>query len=345
MRKKPICLASDNYTEVHPAVLESLSKVNQGSAPSYGADFSTAEAQRLIQTAFASSCKVFITPSGTGANVFALKLALRRHESVLCTDIAHINYQESGAAEYVIGCKLIAIPHENGKLTPQAVVKRVKIERAFGKHSTSPRVLSITQPTEFGTVYTLDELQALSRVCKEENLLLHIDGSRIYNAAAFLNVPLSAITQAASVDILALGGTKNGLMCAEAVCIFNKNLEEGSDCIHKQTLQLVSKMRYLSAQFIPFFNNELWRTLALQANVQAQKIAAIIAKTPGCTLSFPVQTNQIFFTVPAKHLSVIQENIQCYVWDNDKNEIRFVTSWNTSDEDVEAVRALLCGII
>ena len=306
----------------------------------YGTDPWTDEAQKLIQEAFKIHCKVFIVPTGTGANVFGLKLACRRYESVICTDIAHIQYQESGATESIIGCKLLTVPHQEGKVTPNALLKKLKTERAFGKHSTSPRVLSITQPTEIGTIYKMDKLASLSKLCHEENLLLHIDGSRLYNAVAALQVSMHDMVKAAQVDILSLGGTKNGLMGAEALVIFNDALKEGSDHLHKQTLQLISKMRYLSTQYIPFFKNNLWHTLAAQANQKAQEIVSIIKATPHLSLSYPVETNQIFFTAPPSWIPLIQEEIFCYPWDREKNEIRFIASWNTSEQDIENIRSV-----
>ncbi len=282
--------------------------------------------------------------TGTGANVLALKLACRRHESTICTDIAHIQYQESGAAESIVGCKLLTVPHQSGKVTPQTLLKKLKSERAFGKHSTVPRVLSITQPTEIGTVYTLEELKRLSVLCKEEGLLLHMDGCRLYNAAVSLQMDLGEIVAAAGVDLLSLGGTKNGLMGAESLLIFNPSLYEGSDHLQKQTLQMLSKQRYLSAQYIPFFQNDLWYSLAKQANDQAREIASFLQTIPHLAISYPVETNQIFFTAPACWIPHIQEKIFCYLWDNDKNEIRFITSWNTSDEEVNRVKQALTEV-
>jgi threonine aldolase len=193
MTQNKINLASDNWSSAHPLIMNAVVEANQDYAPSYGSDGYTEEAQKLIQYALGAKCKVFMMPTGTGANIVALKLACRRHESVICTDIAHIQYQESGAAESIIGCKLLTAPHVGGKITVPTIIKKLSSERAFGKHSTSPRVLSIAQPTEVGTVYTLDELAVLSNLCKEEGLLFHIDGSRLYNAAASLKVSLETI--------------------------------------------------------------------------------------------------------------------------------------------------------
>jgi threonine aldolase len=335
---KKVCLASDNFAPAHPYILQAVAEANTDFAPSYGSDSWTEKSSSLIAEAMGSPCKVLITSSGTGANVLALKLMCRRHESVICTDSAHINFQEAGAAESIVGCKLLAIPHTLGKMDPEALLKKVKNERLFGKHTTSSKVVSITQPTEYGTVYTLEELKALSKICREEKLLLHIDGSRLYNAAVFLNTSLKSIVDAASPDIISLGGTKNGLLCTESLVIFNKDLQEGSDYMHKQTLQLVSKMRFLSSQYIPFFQNDLWKTLASQANQKTQSLADILKNTLGVQLSYPVETNQIFFTVPKPWIPHIQEKITCFLMNQEKNEIRFVTSWNTSEDDITAVR-------
>lgn len=345
MSHPKIYLASDNWAPVHPSIIKAIVDANDGYAPAYGSDIWTEEAQKTIQNAFNSKCKVFIVPTGTGANIFGLRLACRRYESVICTDIAHINYQESGAAESIIGCKLLAVPHENGKVTPHSILRKLKSERAFGKHSTSPRILSITQPTEVGTVYHLEELRSLSKLCREENILVHMDGSRLYNAAIYLKVTLHEIIDSGQVDILSLGGTKNGLAGAEALLIFNESLQAGSEHLQKQTLQLMSKMRYISAQYLPFFKNDLWKTLAAQANQQAQKIAAIIKAIPHLSLSYPVETNQIFFTAPASWLPLIQKEIFCYPWNQEKNEMRFITSWNTSDQEVRTVETILTKIL
>ena len=342
MTKEKICLASDNFTSAHPLIIDAIVEANQVScAPSYGADAWTAKAEQLIQHVFKTQPKVLIVPTGTGANILALKIAAKRYESVLCTDIAHINYQESGAAESVAGCKLLTVPHREGKITLEGLTKKLRTEKAFGKHSTHPRILTISQSTEVGTVYSLDELKALSKFCKEEGLFFHIDGSRLYNAAVHLDVSLDEIVRAASVDMLSLGGSKNGLLCAESLLIFNPALHEGADHLHKQTLCLVSKMRYLSAQYIPFFQKELWHTLASTANQRAREIADLISLTPHLTLSYPFQTNQIFFTAPSSWIPILQEHIFCHTWDKEKNEIRFVTSWNTTKEDVLAVKHVL----
>lgn len=339
MPKEKVYLASDNFAPAHPSIIDAISEANTGFAPAYGSDAWSEKAEKLIQAAFQRDCKVVIVPNGTGANVLGLKLSCRGYQSVICTDIAHLQYQESGAAESIVGCKLLTIPHVEGKATPEAIVKKLKSERAFGRHSTSPRVLSITQPTEVGTVYSLEELRALSELCIEENLLLHVDGARFFNAVLHLGTTFEKMVQ--GLDLLTLGGTKNGLIGAEALLIFNPSVQEGWDYLQKQTLQLVSKMRYLSAQFIPFFEKKLWETLASKANLKAQEIASLIEQCPHLNISYPVQTNQIFFTAPASWIPIIQEKIYCYLWNEEKNEVRFIASWCTSESDIDKVRELL----
>ncbi len=334
-----ICLASDNYTGAHPDVLQAVLEANQGTAQSYGEDLWTKKAEELIQEVLERKGKVHIVPSGTGANVFALKLACQGPASVICSDISHINTNETGAAEAVVGCKLLLVPHENGKISPDKILKRMKAETMFGKHSTFPAILSITQSTEVGTVYSLKEIKTLSKFCKEHNLLFHMDGSRLYNAAASLDASLYELTQ--DLDLLSLGGTKNGMIQAEALVIFHPELQKNSEYVQKQILLLISKARFQSAQFIPYFEKKLWKSLAEHANKQAKKIAAVVEKSKPLRLSYPVETNQIFFTAPADVISKIQDRIACYVWNEEKGEIRFVTSWLTTDEEVRVVQKIL----
>lgn len=339
-----ISLASDNWSGAHPLIMQAVIDANEGYAKAYGADPWSDKAKELIEHEVGRRCKIFFVPTGTGANVFGLRLCLKPYQSVICSDIAHIHYQEAGAFEAIAQCKLLTIPHDQGKVRCVDVLKKLEKERAFGLHSTSPKVLSIAQPTEVGTVYSLQELASLSALCKENGLLLHVDGSRIYNALVCLEIELKDFIEAASMDVLSLGGTKNGLLGAEALLIFNETLEPGSDYLQKQTLQLLSKMRYTAAQYIPFFNNRLWRSLAENANNKACAIGSIIENLKGCTLSYPVQTNQLFLTVPEAWFSKIQEHIFCLPWDQEKKELRFIASWNTTDQEVSAVRSIMAKL-
>lgn len=339
-QQNKISLASDNWSGAHPLIMQAVMKSNEGYAASYGADPWTQKAKELIEREAGQSCKIIFLPTGTGSNVLGIKLALKRYESVICSEIGHIHYQEAGALEAIAQCKILVIPHCNGKVVPDDVLKKLRTERAFGRHSTSPRVLSIAQPTEVGTVYTVDEMAALSTLCKENDLLLHVDGSRIYNALVHLEIELKDLLRVAPVDVLSLGGTKNGLLGAEALVIFNKTLLDGSDYLHKQSLQLLSKMRYTSVQYIPYFEDQLWRSLAMNANNKGREIASIIEAAPQCSLSYPIQTNQIFFMLPEPAFMKIQDLIWCLPWDKERNEIRFIASWNTTDEEVSQVRAI-----
>lgn len=341
MTQEKVYLASDNNAPVHPQIMEAIMTANQGYAAAYGTDQWTDQAKTLIQKTFAKACKILFVPTGTASNVLAFKLACRRYESVICSDIAHVHYQESGAAESVVGCKLLVVPQLEGKISIDGIKQKLKTERAFGHHSTSPRVVSLTQPTEVGTVYSLDELKAISRLCTEEKLLLHIDGSRLYNALVHLGVTFDEFLGEIPIDFLSLGGTKNGLMCAELLAIFNPDFHAGADTIHKQTLQLLSKMRFLAAQYITYFENGLWHSLAAHANQKAQEIAAIIQEKPQLSLHQTVQSNQVFFSAPSSWIPRIQEKIACHLWNEEKRELRFISSWTTSDADVEQVRALL----
>lgn len=339
-----ISLASDNWSGVHPLIMESIVNSNKSNTAPYGSDPWTAQAQALIQQNLGREGQVYILPTGTGANVFALKVACSDYNSVICSSIAHIHFQESGAAENIVGCKLLTIPHTNGKITPQEIKKKLNAERSFGKHTTFPNIISISQTTEIGTIYTLAELSELSKFCKSEDLLLHIDGSRIYNAAVGLSVSLNDIINAANPDLLSLGGTKNGLMCAEALVIFNPRLQKYSDYIQKQTLQLLSKMRFLSAQYLPFFTNDLWKSLATNANQKAKLISDIIAKFPELILSYPVESNQIFFQTPASWIPLIQERVSCYIWNQETNEIRLITAWDTQDADLAELEQVFISL-
>lgn len=335
--KQKIFLGSDNCSPAHPLIVAAIIEANNGYASSYGADPWTKSAEKIIQQALKREGKVFMTPTGTGANVFSLRVACKRYESVLCSDIGHLNFQESGAPESIVGSKILGVPQVNGKISKEAVLAVLRRERAFGKHATSPRVLSIAQSTEVGTVYSLEEMKELSKLCRENNLLLHVDGSRIYNAAVSLKIGLDEMIAALSCDILSLGGTKNGLLGAEAVVIFNQSLLAGTDHLHKQTLQLLSKMRFLSAQYVAFFKDDLWRKLAENANARAQEIAGILKNVPGLSLNYPVETNQIFVSANQEWFEKIPEMIDCIPWDQDKREIRFIASWCTTKEDVENV--------
>ena len=243
---------------------------------------------------------------------------------------------EVGAPIAATGCKLITVKNQDGKLVPSELEKVIVQEREWGRHNNSPKVVSITQPTEYGTVYSLSELEAIHDVCKSNDLLLHMDGARIYNAAVALNTTLDMLTK--HVDILSLGGTKNGLMFGEAVVIFNPTLKEGAPHLQKQLLQLDSKMRYLSAQFIPLFKQGLWKKYATQANKQCAYLAQSLEKLSGYTFAYPVQTNQIFTTIPKNVVHELQTSYSfTYPYsfcDQQVDMARLVTSFDTTTSEI-----------
>ena len=262
---------SDNASGVCPEVMQALIDVNQGHVPSYGSDSLTRESKDKIQTALGRECEVFFVYNGTAANNLAAKAVLKSIDSIICPDSAHIHCLESGAPYSTVGCKLITIPAKDGKITPDQIRAAFDKETYWGPHATRPRLVSITQSTELGTVYSLAELVAIKSLCEDLGMLLHVDGCRIYNAAATLDCSLAEICE--SMDILSLGGTKNGLMFGEAVVFFNKEAADGFMHLRKQGLQLHSKMRFIAAQMDALFTDNLWLRNAAHANQMAAKLA------------------------------------------------------------------------
>lgn len=259
-----ICFASDNTSGIHPQVLESIKNVNQDSHAPYGDDEITLNTIALFKKEFGNDSEVYFVFNGTGANVISLQVMTKSFHSILCSSVSHINMDECGAPEKFTGCKLITIPHQNGKLTIDA------LESAMigigDQHHNQPKVVSLSQTTEFGTVYSVEELKNISKFCKKNSLYLHMDGARIANAAVSLQKSIKEITLDCGVDILTFGGTKSGLMIGEAVVILNPNLKENFKFIRKQSMQLYSKMRFISTQFNAYFSNDLWKKNALHAN-------------------------------------------------------------------------------
>ena len=271
--------ASDNNAGVHPEVLEAIARANQGHTVGYGDDAYTESAVRKFKEHFGDDIEVFIVFNGTAANCLSLKALTDSYHAVICTDFAHIYTDECGAPEKFTGCKLIPLPNQNGKLTVEAV--RGAYHGIGDQHHVQPRVVSITQSTEMGTVYKPAEIKALARFCHEHDLFLHMDGARIANAAASLKQNLRQATRDLGVDVLSFGGTKNGLMGAEAVVFFNKRLADNFLYLRKQGMQLASKMRFISAQFEALLTNDLWLTSAQHANRMAQMLEKEISKISG----------------------------------------------------------------
>ena len=254
MHKKTF--ASDNYSGVHPDIMDALIQANAGHAASYGADEFTDSAIRKFREHFGADTEIFLVYNGTGANVLGLQALTRSFHSILCAELAHINVDESTAPEKFLGCKLVPVPAPNGKMTPAAIEER--IQRLDDQHHPQVKVISLSQSTEYGTVYSIEELKAISAIAKKYNLFLHMDGSRIANAAASLNTDFASFTRDAGVDVLSFGGTKNGMMFGEAVIVFNPEAGRYMKYYRKQAMQLHSKMRFIGAQFSALLDNELW---------------------------------------------------------------------------------------
>lgn len=332
--------ASDNYSGIAPEIMQAIIEANKEHQPAYGDDIYTQQAKELLRETFGPKTHSYFAFNGTGANCAALKAIIKSHHAILCSDQAHILNQEVGAITNLSGCSLIPINSNNGKITAEAIQDTFKKAMFYSPHSTKPKVVSITQPTELGTIYTLDELKAIAMVCKEHNLLFHMDGCRLSNAAVALNCSLAALTSETGVDALSFGGAKNGLMLGEAIIFFREELQEEFAYIHKQTLQLNSKMRFMSAQFIPYLKDHLWHKYASHANKMCHYLAEQLSILNEVKLAYPVQTNQLFAYVPEHKIKETQAKYPYYIWE-EPNLIRLVTSFDTTYEDVDTFISLL----
>lgn len=327
--------ASDNAATVHPEVLAAVAAVNSGHAFGYGHDAYTQAVEARIAEEFGQpAARTFFVFNGSGANVLCLRGACRPWQAVVCADTAHINTDEGGAPEAIAGVKTLTAPTPDAKLTPAQVASLVT--RIGDEHAVQPRVLSITQSTELGTLYTLDEIRALAELAHSRDLLLHVDGARLANAAAALGVSLRALTTDVGVDLLSFGGTKNGILLGEAVVVLNPALAPGFEYLRKQTLQLASKMRFLAAQFDALLTDELWRRNAAQANAMAARLADAIGGIDGVVITRPVDANAVFALLPRAATDALLEEFDFYLWDEETGEARWMCSWDTTPEDVDA---------
>jgi threonine aldolase len=326
--------ASDNSAGIHPSVLEALAAANSGHTFGYGHDDRTRAVQELFEEHFGDGALAFFVFNGTAANVLSLRAACRHWEAVICAESSHLNVDECGAPEAIAGVKLLTVVTEHGKLTPELVNSR--IERVGNEHAVQPRVVSISQCTELGTVYTQAEVRALAEHAHANQLVLHMDGARLSNAGAALQLSLRELTREAGVDILSFGGTKNGLLGAEAVVFLTPELADGFEYLRKQSLQLASKMRFLAAQFEALLTDELWLRSARRANAMAARLADAVRDVPGLSITRPVQTNVVFAALPAAATAALQQRFKFYVWDERRAEVRWMCSWDTTEADVDA---------
>jgi threonine aldolase len=335
--------ASDNAATIHPAVLASIARVNVGHARGYGHDDCTRRTQALFAEQFGQRARAYMVFNGTAANVLSLRAACRPWQAVICAESSHLNVDECGAPEAIAGVKLLTAGTEHGKLTPTLV--DALIERVGDEHAVQPGAVSISQATELGTVYTPEQIEALSTLAHERGLVMHVDGARLANAAAALGITLGELCTDVGVDILSFGGTKNGLLGGEAVVFLTPELADGFEYLRKQSLQLASKMRFLAAQFEALLTDELWLRCASQANAMAARLADRISALPGLQITRPVQTNAVFATLPARACAALQERFAFYVWDQQAGEVRWMCSWDTTERDVDefadAVREVL----
>lgn len=337
--------ASDNYSGIHPEVLAAVVAANGGHQGAYGGDAYTARLQDVMAHHFGAGVEAYPMFNGTGANVVGLQSMLPRWGAVITAVTAHINVDEGGAPERVASIKLLTVPTDDGKLTPERIDRE-----AWGwgdEHRAQPLVVSITQSTELGTLYTVDEIAAIADHAHGLGMRVHLDGARISNAAASLGVPLRAFTRDAGVDVLSFGGTKNGAMLGEAIVVLNPEASDGLTFLRKFDMQLASKMRFVSAQLLALLEGDLWLRNAAHSNAMAQRLRAGIEKgladgsIKGVTFTQPTQANGIFATVPDGVADRLRAAFAFYDWDAAKNEVRWMCSYDTSEDDIDALVAAI----
>jgi threonine aldolase len=324
--------ASDNNAGVHPEVLQAIGRANQGHVVAYGADPYTQSAISKFEEHFGEDIAVFFTFNGTGANVLSLQALTRPFHSILCSAYAHIYVDECGAPEKHTGCKLIPLPQENGKITLDSV--RHAYHGIGDEHHSQPRVISVTQSTEMGTVYRPEEIQALSKFAHDNGMFLHMDGARIANAAASLGQTLRQATRDLGVDVLSFGGTKNGILGGEAVIFFQPKLSQEFLYLRKQSMQLASKMRFIAAQFEALLTGDLWRRSAEHANRMARLLEKEVSRIPGVKVVWKVEANGVFAQIPAHSIEKIKQRYFFYTWMEEESIVRWMCSFDTTEEDV-----------
>jgi len=331
--------ASDNNAAVHPEIMEALNNVNTGHAIAYGDDPVTERTVKKMKAVFGPDAEIFFVYNGTAANVLGLSSVLQSFNAIITPDTAHIHVDECGAAEKFLGTKLLTVKTEDGKLSVDLIKQHM---HGFGfEHHVQPKVISLTQSTELGTVYSITEIRTICEYAHENDMFVHMDGARISNAVAALGCSMYEATGGAGIDMLSFGGTKNGLMYGEAVVFFSKALAENFRYRRKQGMQLSSKMRYISAQFEAFLENELWLKNALHANSMAQKLLQAVRIIPGIKITRAVEANAVFAIVPPDVANELRKSFFFYDWDETVSEVRWMCSWDTTDEDISTFSALL----
>jgi threonine aldolase len=323
---------SDNHAGTHPAVMRAIVDANLGDATAYGADPWTERAVGQLKRISGAQGEAYLVLNGSGANVLGLGLLLGRHEAVICAETAHINTDECGAAERILGTKLLTVPSPDGKITPELIARR--LAGRGDEHFAQPGVVAVTQSTELGTCYSLEELRAIKEFCSANQLRVYLDGARLANAAAFLDCPIAALASCA--DVLSFGGTKNGAMGVEAVIVMHPAEAANTKYLRKQHMQLSSKMRFLGAQFNALLTDDLWRRNAAHANAMAARLAAGLADIPGVELAYPVQADAVFARLDPGHVAALQRDWMFHVWDESTSTVRWMTAFDTEESDVDA---------
>lgn len=325
--------ASDNNSGVHPSVMEAIIKANQNHALGYGDDKWTVEATQRIKELFTADCELLFVFNGTGSNTIALQLLTRPYHSIICAETAHIYVDECGAPAKMTGCQMRPIATKDGKLMPQLI--RPYLHGFGDQHHSQPGAIYISQSTELGTIYTPEELKAITQLAHEHGMYVHMDGARIANAAAALDKSFNELTVECGIDTLSFGGTKNGLMMGECVIVFNPALFGEVAFYRKQTTQLASKMRYLACQFTAYLSNDLWLENAGHANNMAEILYKELTEFEEITFTQKVETNQLFLKMPREWIEYMLQKYFFYFWNEQENEIRLVTSFDTTEEDIK----------
>lgn len=325
---------SDNHAGAHPQVLAAIAEVSAGDAHPYGADEVSARVAGELCDAFGAAGAFFVF-NGSAANVLGVSLLVRPFDAIICAETSHLNVDECGATERVLGNKLLTVATPDGKLTPERV--QTRLTGRNDEHRAQPRVVEITQATELGTCYSLDELARLSDFCRSEGLALYMDGARLANAAAYLGCELAELAR--NVDVLSFGGTKNGGVAAEAVIVMRDDLITNVPFLRKQQLQLASKMRFMAAQFGALIEDKLWLRSAQHANAMAQRLATGLADAEGVRISYPVQSNAVFASLSPERIKALQREWTFYMWDENASVVRWMTAFDTTEADVDAFLA------
>jgi threonine aldolase len=344
---------SDNHSGASPEVLKAIAEANVDHALAYGDDEYCARVGELFKQTFGEQASVYLVFNGTGANVLNIDAMCRSHNAVVCAETAHINVDECGAPQRIVGCRLLTVSTPDGKLTPELVKNQL---HGFGfEHHSQPRAISISQPTELGTLYTIDELKALADLAHSYDMYLHVDGARLANAAVALGCTFRQMTTDCGVDCLSFGGTKNGLLMGESAVILNPKLDVELKYRRKQMAQLCSKMRFMAVQFEAYLNGErrtengelvpLWRSNAEHSNRMAQLLYRELQGVPQVKVMYPVQVNSVFAQLPREVWTALQQEYFFYDWDEAENVVRWMCSFDTTEEDIHNFVAALRKLV